>query len=33
VLDFGVVIAAGPTADVLHDPAVMRAYLGTEEAA
>jgi branched-chain amino acid transport system ATP-binding protein len=33
VLDFGVVIAAGPTAQVLRDPNVMRAYLGTEEAA
>jgi branched-chain amino acid transport system ATP-binding protein len=33
VLDFGVVIAVGPTADVLRDPTVMRAYLGTEEAA
>ena len=33
VLDFGVVIAAGPTAEVLRDPNVMRAYLGTEEAA
>jgi len=33
VLDFGVVIAAGPTAEVLRDPNVMRAYLGTEAAA
>jgi len=33
VLDFGVVIAAGSTAEVLRDPNVMRAYLGTEEAA
>jgi branched-chain amino acid transport system ATP-binding protein len=33
VLDFGVVIAAGPTAEVLRDKNVMRAYLGTEEAA
>ena len=31
VLDFGVVIAAGPTAEVLRDKEVMRAYLGTEE--
>jgi ABC-type branched-subunit amino acid transport system ATPase component len=32
VLDFGKLIAAGPTDDVLHDEKVMRAYLGTEEA-
>jgi branched-chain amino acid transport system ATP-binding protein len=31
VLDFGIVIAAGPTAEVLRDSNVMRAYLGTEE--
>jgi ABC-type branched-subunit amino acid transport system ATPase component len=31
VLDFGVVIASGPTAEVLRDPDVMRAYLGTEQ--
>jgi branched-chain amino acid transport system ATP-binding protein len=31
VLDFGLVIAAGLTADVLRDANVMRAYLGTEE--
>jgi branched-chain amino acid transport system ATP-binding protein len=33
VLDFGVVIASGPTAEVLRDPQVMRAYLGTEQEA
>jgi len=33
VLDFGVVIAAGETAEVLRNKDVMRAYLGTEEAA
>jgi ABC-type branched-subunit amino acid transport system ATPase component len=33
VLDFGVVIASGPTAEVLRDPEVMRAYLGTEQEA
>jgi ABC-type branched-subunit amino acid transport system ATPase component len=31
VLDFGKLIAAGPTAEVLRDEHVMRAYLGTEE--
>ena len=31
VLDFGIVIASGPTAEVLRDSNVMRAYLGTEE--
>jgi branched-chain amino acid transport system ATP-binding protein len=29
VLDFGQVIASGPTEDVLHDREVRRAYLGT----
>jgi branched-chain amino acid transport system ATP-binding protein len=31
VLDFGKLIAAGPTASVLRDEHVMRAYLGTAE--
>ena len=31
VLDFGRLIAAGPTAEVLRDPQVMQAYLGVEE--
>ena len=31
VLDFGKLIASGPTAEVLRDVHVMRAYLGTEE--
>jgi ABC-type branched-subunit amino acid transport system ATPase component len=31
VLDFGKLIASGPTAQVLRDENVMRAYLGTEE--
>jgi ABC-type branched-subunit amino acid transport system ATPase component len=31
VLDFGHVIAQGPTAEVLNDARVMAAYLGTEE--
>jgi ABC-type branched-subunit amino acid transport system ATPase component len=29
-VDFGKLIAAGPTADILRNEAVMRAYLGTE---
>jgi ABC-type branched-subunit amino acid transport system ATPase component len=33
VLDFGIVIADGPTREVLNDPKVMQAYLGTEEVA
>jgi branched-chain amino acid transport system ATP-binding protein len=31
VLDFGKLIASGPTAQVLRDEAVMKAYLGTED--
>jgi branched-chain amino acid transport system ATP-binding protein len=31
VLDFGKLIAVGPTAEVLRNEHVMRAYLGTEE--
>jgi ABC-type branched-subunit amino acid transport system ATPase component len=31
VLDFGQLIASGPTAEVLRDEHVKRAYLGTEE--
>ena len=31
VLDFGKLIASGPTAEVLRNEHVIRAYLGTEE--
>ena len=31
VLDFGKLIAVGPTAEVLRNDHVMRAYLGTED--
>jgi ABC-type branched-subunit amino acid transport system ATPase component len=31
VMDFGKLIASGPTAEVLRDEHVIRAYLGTEE--
>jgi len=31
VLDFGKLIAAGPTAEVLRDEQVVNAYLGTAE--
>jgi ABC-type branched-subunit amino acid transport system ATPase component len=33
VLDFGRLLASGPTSEVLRDSNVMRAYLGTEEVA
>jgi ABC-type branched-subunit amino acid transport system ATPase component len=33
VLDFGKLLASGPTEEVLRDERVIRAYLGTEEVA
>ena len=33
VLDFGRLIASGPTAEVLRNDDVIRAYIGTEEVA
>ena len=33
VLDFGRLLASGPTHQVLRDPKVMKAYIGTEEVA
>ena len=33
MLDFGKLIASGPTAEVLRDESVMRAYLGTGDGA
>ena len=33
VVDFGRLVASGPTAEVLRDEHVMRAYLGTETVA
>ena len=33
MLDFGKLLASGPTDEVLRDERVIRAYLGTEEVA